>query len=187
MTFDEGIGEFISARNREGHLRQIMVSLSREVAGKGTDLEEPLKQIASLVRRRGLIVLVSDMLAPISTLRTTMAYLRSRGHEVVILRVLDPAELELKIESPSMVVDMESQREIYLDPEAAKETYRTQFDEHRSELQSICDSLGVDLYQMRTDEPLEESLFHLVSAQRRRSTGTARAGMLASAKRAGTG
>src|SRR6056297_1641288 len=52
MTFDEEIGDFISARRREGHLRQMLVSLSRPVSGSGTDLDKPLKQIAALVRRR---------------------------------------------------------------------------------------------------------------------------------------
>ena len=181
MTFDERIGEFISARNRQGHLRQIMIALSRPVTGTGTDLDQPLREIASLVRRRGLVVIVSDMLAPIETLQTNLAYLRSRGHQVMILRVLDPGELSLQLESPSMVVDMESGREIYLDPAAAKETYQAQFDAHRDELQAICDSLGVDLYQMRTDESLDQSLFHLINTQRRRAAGTSRAGMLASA------
>ncbi|MFK8111026.1 MAG: DUF58 domain-containing protein [Rubripirellula sp.] len=183
MTFDEGVGDFISAKSRPGHLRQLMIALSKEVAGTGTDLDQPLKQIASLVRRRGLIVLVSDLLAPIETLRTNLGYLRSRGHEVMILRTLDPSELELKLESPSMVVDMESGREIYLDPEAARETYRQKFDDHQTQLQVICDSLGVDLYQVRTDESLEQALFHLVSTQRQRSSGAARAGMLASSTR----
>ena len=187
MTFDETVGEFISARQREGHFRQMMVSLSRPVAGTGTDLEKPLMQIAALVRRRGLIVLVSDMLAPVETLRTNLAYLRSRGHEVVIVRVLDPAERELKLKSPSMVVDMESQREIYLDPDAAAASYRENFEAHRDQLQSICDSLGVDLYEVGTDQPLEESLFHLVSTQRRRGGGPARSGMLASSGRSSSG
>ena len=129
MTFDEGVGEFISARQREGHFRQMMVALSRPVAGSGTDLSKPLMQIAALVRRRGLIVLVSDMLAPVDELRTNLAYLRSRGHEVVIIRVVDPAELMLKLKAPSMVVDMETQREIYLDPEAANQAYTQQFSE----------------------------------------------------------
>lgn len=185
MTFDETIGDFISARSRAGHLRQLMIALSKEVQGKGTDIDAPLKQIASLVRRRGLIVLVSDLLAPIETLRTNLGYLRSRGHEVMILRTLDPAELELKLESPSMVVDMESGREIYLDPDAARETYREQFDQHQDELQQICDSLGVDLYQMRTDDPMDQALFHLISTQRQRGSTTARAGMLAGSSRSG--
>lgn len=186
MTFDEEIGEFISARQRAGHFRQLLVSLSRPVAGQGTDLDQPLRQIAALVRRRGLIVLVSDMLAPITTLRTNLAYLRSRGHEVLILRTLDPSELELNLKSPSMVVDMETGREIYLDPDAAREAYREQFATHQQELQSICDSLGVELYQITTDDPLEQSLFHLIGAQQRRTSGTARAGMLASSGRTGS-
>jgi uncharacterized protein (DUF58 family) len=120
-------------------------------------------------------------------LRTNLAYLRSRGHEVVILRVLDPSELELKLPSPSMVVDMETQREIYLDPEAASQSYRRQFEAHQQELQSICDSLGVDFYQLTTDQPLEQALFHFVSTQRTRTSGAARAGMLASSSRSGGG
>lgn len=183
MTFDEEIGEFISARQRAGHFRQLLVSLSRPVSGQGTDMDQPLKQIAALVRRRGLIVLVSDMLAPITTLRTNLAYLRSRGHEVLMLRTLDPAELELKIESPSMVVDMETDREIYLDPDAARATYHEQFSAHQRELQAICDSLGVELHQLTTEDPLENSLFHLIGALQRRSSGTSRAGMLASSGR----
>lgn len=186
MTFDESVGEFISARQREGHFRQMMVALSRPVTGTGTDLSRPLLQIAALVRRRGLIVLVSDMLAPVDELRTNLAYLRSRGHEVVIIRVVDPGELELKLKSPSMVVDMETQREIYLDPEAANEAYTQQFSNHRDQLQSICDSLGVEVYETRTDQPLDDALFHVVSSQRRRSGGPARAGMLSSAGGGGT-
>lgn len=185
MTFDETIGEFISARQREGHLRQLMVSISKPVAGTGTDLNKPLTQIAAIVQRRGLIVLVSDLLAPIDTLRTNLAYLRSRGHEIMILRTLDPRELAFQLDSPSMVVDLESGKEIYLDPDAATSAYQTAFEEHRQSLQSICDSLGVDLYEVCTDDPLEEGLFHLISNQRNRNIGTARAGMLASSSRTG--
>ena len=159
----------------------MMVALSRPVAGSGTDLSKPLMQIAALVRRRGLIVLVSDMLAPVDELRTNLAYLRSRGHEVVIIRVVDPAELMLKLKAPSMVVDMETQREIYLDPEAANQAYTQQFSQHREQLQAICDSLGVEIYETRTDQSLDDALFHVVSTHRRRSGGPARAGMLSSA------
>jgi uncharacterized protein (DUF58 family) len=183
LTFDEGVGDFISARSRAGHLRQIMIALSREVTGKATDIDEPLKQIAALVRRRGLVILVSDLLAPVETLRANLAYLRSRGHEVLILRTLDPAELELQLKSPSMVVDMESGHEIYLDPDAAKEHYAQQFAAHRQQLREICDSLGVSLYDIATSDPLEDALLHLVTTQRTRSSGPARSGMLASSSR----
>ena len=175
------------ARSRQGHLHQLLVALSKPLQGDGTDIDAPLKQIASLIRRRGLVILVSDLLAPIDTLQTNLAYLRSRGHEVVILRTLDPSELSLDLKSPSMVVDMESGREIYLDPEAARDQYKEQFDQHATQLQAICDSIGVDVYPMVTDQPLDEALFHVVDAQQRRSKSTARSGMLAGAARAGAG
>ncbi len=178
MTFDEQIGDYLSARNRPGHLRGILVALSRPVAGKGTDIDAPLRQIASLVRRRGLIVLISDLLAPIETLQTNLAYLRSRGHEVMILRVLDPGETDLKLESPGMIVDMETGKEIYLDPDISRAGYREKFKRHQAELQTTCSSLGVELFDMPTNTPLEQALFHVVNTQKRRSSGPTRAGML---------
>ncbi|WP_390621471.1 DUF58 domain-containing protein [Rubripirellula reticaptiva] len=179
MTFDETIGEFLSARNRPGHLRSMLVALSRPVAGKGTDIDTPLRQIAALVSRRGLIVLISDMLSPIETLQTNLAYLRSRGHEVMILRVLDPGELELGLKSPGMIVDMESGKEIYLDPDVARTSYREKFAKHQSQLKTICSSLGVEIFDMMTDAPIEQALFHVISVQKRRSAGANRAGMIA--------
>lgn len=183
MTFDEEIGEFISARRRSGHFRQLLVALSRPIQGTGTDLGQPLQQIAALVRRRGLIVLISDLLASIDTLRTNLAYLRSRGHEVLILRTLDPAEIELQITKPSMVKDLESGKQIYLDPDAARTTYQQRFTEHQTELKAICDSLGVDLHEIRTDQPLDRALAQLVITQRQKGQITNRAGMISRSNR----
>nr|WP_146460724.1 DUF58 domain-containing protein [Rubripirellula tenax] len=179
LTFDETIGDFLSARNRPGHLRSILVALSRPVAGKGTDIDAPLRQLAALVRRRGLMVLISDLLTPVETLQTNLAYLRSRGHEVVILRVLDPSEQELNLKAPGMIVDMESGKEIYLDPDAARASYREKFKRHQQQLKTIASSLGVEVFDMPTDQPIESALFHVISVQKRRAAGVNRAGMIA--------
>src|SRR3954466_2245700 len=90
LTFEDKITEYLPARHRPGHLRRIMATLDREPAGRATNLAEPLEQIAATVRKRGLIVLLSDLLAPTESLRTRLGYLRSRGHDVVVLRILDP-------------------------------------------------------------------------------------------------
>ena len=187
LTFDAEIGDYIKASTRNGQLHQMLVALSKPLRGEGTDIDAPLQQIAGLIRRRGLVILISDLLAPIDTLQTNLAYLRSRGHEVVILRVLDPAELELRLQSPSMVVDMESGREIYLDPEAARQQYREKFNQHADQLQSVCDSLGVDYYTMVSDQSIDDALYHIVDSQQRRGKSTARSGMLAGAARGSGG
>ena len=101
VTFDERIGEYVPARFRTGHLHRLMMCLEHTLTGTATRLEPPIEQIASTVTKRGLIVLISDLLAPIDTLETQLGYLRSRGHEVVLLRILDPAEVNFQFDSPS--------------------------------------------------------------------------------------
>lgn len=187
LTFDERVGEFLSARNRPGHFHQLMVCLSREVDGRGTDIVTPLERIATLIRKRGLIVLISDLLAPPDSLRTNLAYLRSRGHEVMILRTLDPAELSLEFPEPGMVVDLETGRELYLDPDEARQEYRRRFDEHEGQLRSICDALGVEWHAFTTDRPLDQALLEIVESGRRRARGVARGGALAAASRTSGG
>src|SRR6266536_2825631 len=72
LTFDEQIREYLPARNRTGHLRHLMLRLKQPAAGRATDLASPLKRIVEVVRKRGLIVLISDFLAPIERLETEL-------------------------------------------------------------------------------------------------------------------
>src|SRR4051812_14209073 len=102
ITFEDRITEYVPPRYRPGHLRRLMAVLEREPLGRATDLEGPLEQIAATVRKRGLIVLISDLLAPTDSLRTRLGYLRSRGHDVIVLRILDPAEVEFPFTTPAM-------------------------------------------------------------------------------------
>jgi uncharacterized protein (DUF58 family) len=174
VTFDEQIDQFLPARHRPGHLRQLMVALSRPLAGKSTQVDSALDHVAKLVSKRGLVILISDLLVPIGPLRAKLALLRSRRHEVMILRTLDPAELTFQMDTPGMVVDMETGRDVYIDPQSAAKDYAKQFGAHRTEVKSICDTLGVDLFQVVTDRPLEASLFDILSAQQQRGRVSAR-------------
>lgn len=183
MTFDEEIGEFIPARQRAGQFHSLLVGLSRPLRGTGTDLDVPLKQIATLIPRRALVILISDLLASVDSLQKNLAGLRSQGHEVIVLRTLDPAEIELHLTAPSMVIDVETNREIYLDPDEARKQYRRQFDEHDRQVQTICDSLGVQRFQLVTDQALDVALLNIVDAQNRLGKTAARSGMIASATR----
>src|SRR5204863_2264465 len=68
LTFDEQIREYLPARHRTGHLRHLMLALEKPAAGSATDLAAPLKRIVQIVRKRGLIVILSDFLTPIERL-----------------------------------------------------------------------------------------------------------------------
>ncbi len=165
LTFDETVVDYLPARFRPGQMHQLMVCLERAPQGSGTDLHAPLEQITSLINKRGLIVLISDLLASIDTLRTNLSYLRSRGHDVLLLRVLDPAEVSFPFTDATMIRDMESGQDLYIDPAVARESYQKRFHEHDEQIRSICGGLGVDYSQMLTNAPLETALFDLISAQ----------------------
>jgi uncharacterized protein (DUF58 family) len=168
-TFEDRITDFLPPRHRPGHLRRMLGMLERTPEGKATDLARPLEEIAATVRRRGLILLISDLLAPIDTLRSRLGYLRSRGHEVIVLRVLDPTEQTFPFAGPTMFRDVESGRTIYVDPGTGRSEYLRRFDAHAKEIDRACADLGIELLTMPTDRPLELVLFDLLKARMRRA------------------
>jgi len=168
MTFDAGIADYLPSRHRPGHLHQLMLCLERATTGRGTDLQLPLDRIAAMVKKRGMMVLVSDLMVPLEGMRRRLGYLRSRGHEVILLRTLDPAEIDLQIESAGMVEDLETGREVYIDPEQARAQYSDRFAAHEQAIKAICDDLGIDFFRLATDQPIDRALFDLINAQMRR-------------------
>lgn len=168
LTFEESVREYLPARHRVGHLRQLMLSLERPSSGRSTDLVAPLERITSLIRKRGLVILLSDFLAATDRLEKNLVALTACGHEVNVFHVADPAELNLGIETPSLFEDVESNRTLYIDPPAARAAYTKKFETHRAALQATCRKLGVSYHELSTGQPLELALFEFLQERMRR-------------------
>jgi uncharacterized protein (DUF58 family) len=123
-----------------------------------------------------MVVLITDLLADTGSLRTRLGYLRSQGHEVVLLRVLDPAELAFDFKTPAMFEDMESGKDLYVDPLAIRDQYRANFTRHAEAVDKICRDLGITLFPMSTSQPLELALFDVLQVRLRAGRQVARAG-----------
>jgi len=171
LTFDEQIREYLPARHRRGHLRHLMLALQQPAGGAATNLAPPLKRIVDLVRKRGLIVILSDFLAPIENVEPQLIPLAACGHEVVVFQVLDPAELSFSFSSASMFEDMESGRLLFLDPGIARKEYARKLEAHCDTLRRSCHRLGIAFHQLNTERPLELALFDFLRErmQRRRT------------------
>jgi uncharacterized protein (DUF58 family) len=165
VTFDQEIADFVPARYRPGHLHRLMVCLERAVAGSSTDVSAPLEQVAATVRKRGMVVLISDLLTETEALKTRLGFLRSQGHEVVLLRVLDPAELDFSFDRPATFEDMETGKDLYIDPALARALYQENFTKHARALETVCQQLGVSLYTLTTSRPLELALFDVLQSR----------------------
>ncbi len=165
MTFDEGILEYLPARHRTGHLRHIMLALEKTASGHRTDLELPLKRILELVRKRGMVILISDLLAPIKTMEKNLASLGACGHEVLIFHVLDPAELKFNFEKPAMFHDVESGHDLFVDPATVRQSYLDKLASHTSAIRSTCQKLGIGYLPLNTEQPLELALFDFLRSR----------------------
>ena len=168
LTFDEKVRDFLPARHRAGHLRQLMFTLEKSGTGSGTNLVAPLERIMSLVRKRGLVALVSDFLAPLDRLERNLSALTAGGHEVSVFQVLDPAELVLGLEQPALFADIESARTLYIDPVVARPAYVKKLEEHCTALRATCQKLGITYHRLSTAQPLELALFEFMQERMRR-------------------
>jgi uncharacterized protein (DUF58 family) len=174
LTFDERVREYLPARHRLGHLRQLMLALEKPAGGQSTDLTTPLKRIMEIVTKRGLMILVSDLLAPLETLDRNLTSLRACRHEVVLFQVLDPAELDFGFEQAAMFEDVETGRRLYIDPVAARKEYRRKLDAHCAQVRSVCERLGITHHRLSTTQPMELALFDFLRERMQRGKWIAR-------------
>jgi len=168
FTFDEKVRDYLPARHRHGHLRQLMLALEKEPAGQTTNLGEPLRRVAELARKRGLIVLISDLLAPVDELERNLGRLTAAGHELVIFQVLDPKELAFNFDRAMLFQDVESQKDVYLDPEAVRSDYQQRLQGHSQAVENICRKLGFAFHRVATDQPLDRALLDFLRSRNRR-------------------
>lgn len=169
MTFDESIRDYLPPKAKNSHLRQIMLALERPASGVATDLNAPLKRAAELVRRRGLIVLISDLFAPLENLERSLGQLSAGGHEVMVFQVLDPAELTFNFPNASMFEDLETQQQIYVDPEFVRRGYQEKLAAHNKAIDNLCERHGIQRHLLTTDRPLELALFDFMRSRQQRN------------------
>ncbi len=163
LTCGHGATTYLPARHRPGHLQQLMRELERESSGTESNLPDALRQLAARGQRRGLVILLTDALLEPDSLALPLGYLKGRGHEIVMIRLLDPREINFELPQSTMLRDMETGKQIYVDPVAAKKSYDEKFQAHQAVLTDLCHRRAVRLTTISTAQPLEDALFDLVS------------------------
>lgn len=165
LTFDERVREYLPARHRPGHLRHLMLALEKPAAGTTTDLAAPLRRIAELTQKRGLVIMMSDLLTPIESLEAPLAMLTASRHEVIVFQMLDPAELNFDFTAAARFLDLETGRDLFLEPSLARADYQRRLGEHLATVRAICQRLGIAHVQLDTAQPLELALFDFLKVR----------------------
>ncbi len=164
-TFGERLEEHIPARNRPGHLRRLLTELEKTPALRGTSLQGPLQQLTELLRRRGMVVLMSDLLAPVEHLEKQLGYLATQGHEVLLFHVMDRAEIDFTFDEAAQFLDLESGTQLFVDPRSARASYLDKLQAHLQSVRRMCERHGVDYRFTPTDEPIEGVLLQWLASR----------------------
>jgi uncharacterized protein (DUF58 family) len=157
------IGDVIPPRHRPGHLQQLMHMLGKPSDCDDFDLGASLSSLAGISKRRGMVIVLSDLLVEPESLMQALGYLRGRHHEVLLLRVLDRAEIDLSLPDSTMLHDLETGREIYIDPAQARKQYRQRFSDHEQQLIDLCHRRSARLITVASDEPFEIGLLEILN------------------------
>ncbi len=166
-AFDDRVVAALPASTRPGHLRHLLITLNRLVLGSRTNVSKPLHQLASSMNRRGMVVLISDLLDDPEAIVRGLKHFQYRGSDVLVFHILDPDELEFPFDRTTRFEDLETSEEVMAAPGLVRSHYLRQMsgliDRYRRELGAA----GIDYQLFSTKQPLEMALLAYLSTRSR--------------------
>jgi uncharacterized protein (DUF58 family) len=153
VRFDDRIRTAIPPRARTGQWRRVVAGLADPGAGRASSAPEALQQAARLISRRGLIVLISDLLMDLPDVERTLRALRAAGHDITVLHMMDPGERDLAASGEALFVDPETALEVPASVADVRAAYRNTVDEVISEWRGMFGGLGAGYEVVMTDAP----------------------------------
>lgn len=159
-AFDDAVRSRVPPSSRRNHLHAILQALSNESPAKKTGADQILRQVADEQSQKGMVVLISDLLVEREGLFKGLDLLRHRGHDVLVMHLLDDEELDFNYSGTTRFEGMEEAGELVCDPRALREGYLEAMGEYLHEIRRHCASHLIDYQTIRTSEHLDAALLH---------------------------
>lgn len=167
VTFVNGIVDYVPPAAK--HLPIVLQTIARATASGQGSIDNALRQIAEHARRRQIVVIISDLYDEPERVVRAVARLRNRGNDLIVLQVLDPAELDLPFDDAANFEDMETGEAIPVVPSQLREQYRTLMQEHTATLARLMREERIDYALFNTAQPLDHALFAYLADRQRLS------------------
>lgn len=167
LTFDSGVKKFTPPRARHHHFHTVLHHLEKSQAGHGTDIAGAMRELATLTRKRSIIVLISDFYQSPEEIAGSLRSFRHRGHDLVLFHILDPVELDPPFEGVATLEDMESGERLVYVPES-RNAYQQRLARHLTQLRKECSEVTIDYELIDTSKPLDAALYRYLSARARK-------------------
>jgi uncharacterized protein (DUF58 family) len=167
--FDDGVRQYIPPAGTSAHLRMLIETLSRNDSQPKTAVGDTLHDLAERLKRRGMLIVLSDLFGDPDDVLRGLQHFKHRKHEAIIFHVLDRDELTFPFRDSAIFEGMEGEASITAEPNALRRQYLAAFEEYVSRLRRGCRDLDMDYQQMPTDLPIDEALARYLSARADRS------------------
>lgn len=161
ITFDDRIRQALPPRVKSGQWHRIVRGLIETPDGEGTAAEEALRQVTARLARRGMVVLISDLLFDRDLALTALRYLRHRGHQVTVMHLMDPAEVDLAGPPEVRYQDLESRGSVVVRPRELARSYRETVRREIAAWRSACRRHEIAYHHVTTDQPFGVALRRL--------------------------
>jgi uncharacterized protein (DUF58 family) len=158
VVFDDEVRNYIRPSTRQGQLARLLSGLELAEPRARTDFAKPIDHLRQFLRRRGVVLMISDFFGDPQQIVRTIEPLRFHGNEIVLLHVLDPQEVRPILSEPTVLVDMETSEEMEVTPDYAAREYRGKIDAHLEDLRTRARGAGMDYFLLQTDRPLDAML-----------------------------
>ena len=167
LLFDKEIRRFIPPRSAGKHLHVILTELENARPAATTGLAETLHRLAERVKRRGLVILMSDLFDDQERVLFALRHFRHKKNEVVVFHVLDRAERHFDFERESIFRDLETNEEMLVRPWEIRGEYKSSVTNWIERYRAACREMGVDYVPMHTETPFDTALLAYLDKRRR--------------------
>jgi uncharacterized protein (DUF58 family) len=158
IVFDDEVRNYVRPSSRQGQLSRILNAIENAKIGTRTNFAHPFVTLQEFLRRRGLVVVISDFWEQPEQIIKTVEPLRFRGNELVLFQVLDPEEIRPKMRHPVLLEDLETGDAMEVSPDYTAHEYRHKLDAHLEDLKTRAQGAGIDYFLLDTSRPLDAAL-----------------------------
>jgi uncharacterized protein (DUF58 family) len=158
VTFDEEIRADVRPSSSAAHLRPLLQVMEAAEPRAKTATGPIFHELAERFRKRGVVLILSDLFDDVAAMLAGLKHFRHRRHDVILLHVLDAAELDFPFRSPTLFRGLEQQADVLADPRSLRKAYLRELAAYQQDLQRGCRSQGMDYQLVRTDQPLDAVL-----------------------------
>jgi uncharacterized protein (DUF58 family) len=157
-TFDEEVRELVWARSNPAHLKHLLQVMEAAVPRGRTDTGLIFHDLAERIKKRGVVVVISDLMDDAGGLLSGLKHFRHRGHETIVFHMLDRAELEFPFEHVTLFRSLERRPDVLAEPRMLRAAYLSQMRQFIQEVRAGCRAQGIDYVQVPTDGPWDLAL-----------------------------